>query len=133
MRASGIDDSERFRPSMTSRCPNGPEVSGRNRDRCVNTSQEGEESAMSRLEGKVTFITGAARGQGRSLAVMLAEEGADIIAVDIVSQIDTVPYAMATPEDLAQRVKRRSALDRANRCRAAPARTTTGSQPHPGA
>ena len=44
-----------------------------------------------RLEGKVAFITGAARGQGRSHAVRLAQEGADIIAVDICEQIDTVP------------------------------------------
>jgi hypothetical protein len=43
---------------MTSRCPNGPEVSGRNRDRCVNTPQEGEESAMSRLEGTVNSSPG---------------------------------------------------------------------------
>jgi (+)-trans-carveol dehydrogenase len=67
---------------------------------------------MARLEGKVAFITGAARGQGRSHAVRLAEEGADIIAVDIASQIDTVPFAMATPEDLAQTVKEVEALDR---------------------
>jgi len=67
---------------------------------------------MARLEGKVAFITGAARGQGRSHAVRLAEEGADIIAVDIASQIDTVPYAMATPEDLAQTVKEVEALGR---------------------
>jgi NAD(P)-dependent dehydrogenase (short-subunit alcohol dehydrogenase family) len=45
-----------------------------------------------RLEGKVAFITGAARGQGRSHAVRLAQEGADIIAVDICAQIDSVPY-----------------------------------------
>ena len=67
---------------------------------------------MARLEGKVAFVTGAARGQGRSHAVRLAEEGADIIAVDIASQIDTVPYPMATPEDLAQTVKEVEALDR---------------------
>jgi SDR family mycofactocin-dependent oxidoreductase len=55
---------------------------------------------MGKLEGKVAFITGAARGQGRSHAVRLAEEGADIIAVDICAQIDSVGYPMATPEDL---------------------------------
>ncbi|WKG01769.1 mycofactocin-coupled SDR family oxidoreductase [Mycolicibacterium sp. HK-90] len=55
---------------------------------------------MGRVEGKVAFITGAARGQGRSHAVRLAEEGADIIAVDICKNYDTVGYAMATPEDL---------------------------------
>lgn len=55
-----------------------------------------------RVEGKVAFITGAARGQGRSHAVRLAEEGADIIAIDICKQIDTVPVSMGTPEDLAE-------------------------------
>ncbi len=65
-----------------------------------------------RVEGKVAFITGAARGQGRSHAIRLAEEGADIIAVDICQQLDTVPYAMATPDDLAETVKRVEALDR---------------------
>jgi (+)-trans-carveol dehydrogenase len=65
-----------------------------------------------RLEGKVAFITGAARGQGRSHAIRLAEEGADIIAVDIAKQVDSVPYPMATPEDLAETVKEVEALDR---------------------
>ena len=55
-----------------------------------------------RVEGKVAFITGAARGQGRSHAVRLAQEGADIIAVDICRQIDSVGYPMSTPEDLAE-------------------------------
>ncbi len=64
------------------------------------------------LEGKVAFVTGAARGQGRSHAVRLAEEGADIIAVDLAAQIDTVPYPMATPDDLAETVSRVEALDR---------------------
>ena len=53
-----------------------------------------------RVEGKVAFITGAARGQGRSHAVRLAEEGADIIAVDRCEDFATVGYPMATPEDL---------------------------------
>jgi SDR family mycofactocin-dependent oxidoreductase len=65
-----------------------------------------------RVEGKVAFITGAARGQGRSHAVRLAEEGADIIAVDICRDYDTVQYAMATPDDLAETVKLVEALDR---------------------
>jgi (+)-trans-carveol dehydrogenase len=65
-----------------------------------------------RVEGKVAFITGAARGQGRSHAIRLAQEGADIIAVDICRQIDTVPYPMATPDDLAATVKEVEALDR---------------------
>ena len=57
------------------------------------------------LAGKVAFITGAARGQGRAHAVKLASEGADIIAVDLCDQIASVPYPMATPEDLAATVK----------------------------
>jgi len=58
-----------------------------------------------RLEGKVAFITGAARGQGRAHAVRLAEEGADIIAVDVCRDLETVPYALATPEDLEHTAK----------------------------
>ena len=54
--------------------------------------------------GKVVFITGAARGQGRSHAVRFAEEGADIIAVDVCEQMDSVAYPMATPEDLDETV-----------------------------
>ena len=56
---------------------------------------------MGRVDGKVAFITGAARGQGRSHAIRLAEEGADIIAVDICAQVADIEYATATPEDLA--------------------------------
>lgn len=67
---------------------------------------------MGLLDGKVAFITGAARGQGRSHAVRLAQEGADIIAVDLCAQIGSVPYGMGTPEDLAQTVKDVEALDR---------------------
>jgi SDR family mycofactocin-dependent oxidoreductase len=55
---------------------------------------------VGRVAGKVAFVTGAARGQGRSHAVRLAEEGADIIAVDLCHDIDTIGYAMAAPEDL---------------------------------
>jgi SDR family mycofactocin-dependent oxidoreductase len=55
-----------------------------------------------RMEGKVAFVTGAARGQGRSHCVRLAQEGADIIAVDICRQIESNPYPLATPEDLAE-------------------------------
>nr|WP_052371886.1 mycofactocin-coupled SDR family oxidoreductase [Amycolatopsis taiwanensis] len=64
------------------------------------------------LSGKVAFITGAARGQGRSHAVRLAADGADIIAVDICKQIDTVGYAMSTSDDLAQTVAEVEALGR---------------------
>lgn len=67
---------------------------------------------MGRVEGKVAFITGAARGQGRAEAIRLAEEGADIIAVDICDQIASVPYAMAMPGDLEETAKQVEALDR---------------------
>lgn len=67
---------------------------------------------MGKLEGKVAFITGAARGQGRSHAIRLAQEGADIIAVDICEDVDTVPYKGATEADLAETVKEVEALDR---------------------
>jgi len=56
------------------------------------------------FDGKVAFITGAARGQGRSHAVRFAEEGADIIAFDLCDQIDSVAYPMATREDLDETV-----------------------------
>ena len=65
-----------------------------------------------RVAGKVAFITGAARGQGRSHAIRLAQEGADIIAVDLCGQVATVPYEMSTPEDMAETVKEVEALDR---------------------
>jgi SDR family mycofactocin-dependent oxidoreductase len=60
---------------------------------------------MGRLANKVAFITGAARGQGRSHALRLAEEGASIIAVDICAQIESVPYQMGTADDMALTVK----------------------------
>lgn len=67
---------------------------------------------MGKLDGKVAFITGAARGQGRSHAVRLAAEGADIIACDISQSIDSVPYPMSTSEDLAETVRAVESLDR---------------------
>jgi SDR family mycofactocin-dependent oxidoreductase len=65
-----------------------------------------------RLEGKVALISGAARGQGRSHAVRLAQEGADIIAFDVCRQLPTVGYKMATPEDLKETAKQVEDLDR---------------------
>jgi SDR family mycofactocin-dependent oxidoreductase len=65
-----------------------------------------------RLDGKVALISGAARGQGRSHAVRLAQEGADIIAFDIARQLGTVPYPMATPDDLKETVAQVEELDR---------------------
>jgi SDR family mycofactocin-dependent oxidoreductase len=55
---------------------------------------------MAELDGRVVFITGAARGQGRSHAVMFAEEGANIVGVDICEDLDVVPYKMGTLDDL---------------------------------
>ncbi len=60
---------------------------------------------MAELSGKVAFITGAARGQGRAHAVKLSSMGADIIAADLCDQIASVPYPMATADDLAATVK----------------------------
>jgi SDR family mycofactocin-dependent oxidoreductase len=65
-----------------------------------------------RVAGKVAFITGAARGQGRSHAIRLAQEGADIIAVDICEDVPGIPYPGATEADLAETVKQVEALDR---------------------
>ncbi|WP_132992954.1 mycofactocin-coupled SDR family oxidoreductase [Gordonia zhaorongruii] len=61
---------------------------------------------MGRLDGKVAFITGAARGQGRSHAVRLAQEGADIIALDLCAPVPSVErlYPGATPDDMAETV-----------------------------
>src|SRR2546430_16535063 len=64
-----------------------------------------------RVEGKVALVTGAARGQGCSHAITLAREGADIIAVDIEGQVDSVPYPMSTPEDMARTAKEAQAFD----------------------
>jgi len=55
---------------------------------------------MGRVDGKVALVTGAARGQGRSHAIRLAEEGADIIAIDICGEVESVNYPMPVPEDL---------------------------------
>jgi (+)-trans-carveol dehydrogenase len=67
---------------------------------------------MGLLDGKVAFVTGAARGQGRSHAVRLAQEGADIIAIDACATLDWLSYPLATEADLAQTVKDVEALDR---------------------
>jgi len=57
------------------------------------------------LPDKVALVTGAARGQGRSHAVRLAEEGADIIAIDVAQDLPGVPYPLATGDDLAETVR----------------------------
>lgn len=67
---------------------------------------------MGKLDGQVAFITGAARGQGRSHALRLASEGADIVAVDIARQLASVPYPLSTPADLAETARQVGALGR---------------------
>ena len=67
---------------------------------------------MGLLDGKVAFVTGAARGQGRSHARRLAEEGADIIAIDACATPDWLSYPLATEADLARTVKEVESLDR---------------------
>jgi SDR family mycofactocin-dependent oxidoreductase len=67
---------------------------------------------MGRVSGKVAFITGAARGQGRSHAITLAREGADIIAIDLCEDFATNGYAMSRESDLAETAKQVEALDR---------------------
>jgi len=57
---------------------------------------------MGELDGKIAFITGGARGQGRSHAVALANEGCDIAIFDIAAQLPAIPYAMASTDDLAE-------------------------------
>ena len=72
----------------------------------------GHDSMTGRLEGKVCLVTGAARGQGRSHAIGLATEGADIIAFDLAGPIETVPYDLGTSADLDQTVREVEALGR---------------------
>jgi SDR family mycofactocin-dependent oxidoreductase len=65
---------------------------------------------MGRFDGQVAFITGAARGQGRAHAIRLAQEGADIIGIDICDQIGSVVYEMSKPDDLDETVRQVEAL-----------------------
>lgn len=81
-----------------------------------------------RVEGKVALITGAARGQGRSHAVRLAEEGADIIALDICEDIETSSIPLATQDDLAETAKLVEDLDRRILTRRADVRDTAALQ-----
>jgi SDR family mycofactocin-dependent oxidoreductase len=60
---------------------------------------------MGKFDGKVAFVTGGARGQGRSHAINLAREGADIVILDLCEQVETVQYGMSTMDDLDQTVK----------------------------
>src|SRR3954451_12141433 len=67
---------------------------------------------MGELDNAVAVVTGAARGQGRSHAVGLAEQGADIIAVDICADIEAIPYPLGTKADLDRTVQRVQAMGR---------------------
>lgn len=69
---------------------------------------------MGQLDGKVAFITGAARGQGRAHALALAAEGADVFGIDVCADVDTVPYPMGTEDELAQ--TQRLVRDLGRRC-----------------
>src|SRR6185312_824737 len=69
-------------------------------------------NTVGRVAGKVAFITGAARGQGREHAIRLAEEGADIIAVDACTDIEGAPYPLATEADLDETAALVEKLDR---------------------
>lgn len=60
---------------------------------------------MGKLDGKVAFVTGAARGQGRAHAVEFAREGADVAVLDVCKKMDSVEYAGATEEDLQETVR----------------------------
>jgi len=60
---------------------------------------------VDRVKGKVALITGAARGQGRAHARRLAEEGADIVALDICADIENLGYPLGSPEELAETVR----------------------------
>ncbi|HEY1968529.1 MAG TPA: mycofactocin-coupled SDR family oxidoreductase [Pseudonocardia sp.] len=79
---------------------------------------------MGRVEGKVALVTGAARGQGRSHAVRLAEEGADIVALDICANLPSTPFPGANPDDLATTGKLVEELDRRVLTRQADVRDT---------
>ncbi|TXS45074.1 NAD(P)-dependent oxidoreductase [Streptomyces sp. uw30] len=81
---------------------------------------------MSRLEGKVAFITGMGRGTGRSHAVRLAEEGADIIGIDICRDIETAAYPMASQDDLAETARQVEKLGRRVFTRVADVRDALG-------
>lgn len=78
----------------------------------VRCYQDEERVLAGRVEGKVAFITGAARGQGRSHAVRLAQEGADVIAIDVCEQIENMTAPAATSEDLAETADLIKSLDR---------------------
>lgn len=78
------------------------------------------------MDGKVALVTGAARGQGRSHALTLAEAGAEVIALDICKPVNTVHYDLASPEDLMETASQIEALDRRVVAREADVRDADG-------
>ncbi len=86
----------------------------------------GEESGMGRLNQRVAVITGGARGQGRSHAVALAREGADVVVCDVDRQIETIPYPLAGEGDLEETA--RLVREQGGRCLAMPADVRDPSQ-----
>lgn len=80
---------------------------------------------MGKLDGQVAFITGAGRGQGRSHAVRLASEGADIIATDAPAPVGSVRYPLATADDLAETTRQVEAVGRRVVARNADVRDST--------
>src|SRR4051812_10819238 len=81
--------------------------SSRHRSRTDGPSNDAKEHDMGAVDGKVAFITGAGRGQGRSHALKLAAEGADIIALDVADDaaVETIPYKLSTSADLDETVR----------------------------
>ena len=69
---------------------------------------------MGKFDGKVVFVTGGARGQGRSHALAFAREGADIVVCDVAEQIETVPYGMSSEQQLKETARMVEDLD--HRC-----------------
>ncbi|XVQ06441.1 mycofactocin-coupled SDR family oxidoreductase [Spirillospora sp. CA-255316] len=94
------DDRPRAQPSPAGVGPAHPAAHARTSSRVL--GEQMTDRSKGRVAGKVALISGAARGQGRSHAVRLAEEGADVIGVDLCGPIDSVPYPLATADDLAE-------------------------------
>jgi SDR family mycofactocin-dependent oxidoreductase len=103
-----------------------PTVADRTQHMIISGALNHEGGHMGRVAGKVALVSGAARGQGRSHAVRLAEEGADIIAFDRCESMSSVPYQLATEEDLNNTVKAVEALDRRIVARKLDVRDTQG-------
>src|SRR4051794_4792357 len=95
-------------PGPPARSPDPPAATAR----CPAAAPPRREVPMGKLDGKVAVITGGGRGQGRSHAVRLAQEGADVVICDITTQVGSVPFATGRPGDLEQTVADVEKLDR---------------------